>query len=503
MTIKLGLGYQKKNGLFNVIIRFKDGDNDKRFNIKGISIEKRHWDSTNSTVRTNHPNYEDINEILDKYKLKIVDITTKYSLGNIDYDTACKMLLGGSKTGTIENFIDTFCEQDKSEITLENYRLSMSAFSTHTGIKEPKFSDINYANIAKMRKSIVDKGLSPHTHNKYFRDIKSICSYALKRKQVFTDFGFDSDWGAKIKPNTHIKTVQSFEIKEAIERIAITTNHKSARKKAARELEAVGFWLLMFSMRGMYPADISALSSKYLAYSHKSKIDIEKKGGIGHVALGGNRHLYQYYRQKTDYPMLIFITIPPVSGLIHTLRYLVSFTHPDTAYLSKEEASESDYSQLINSKPNYDPLSIFNYDHKTNLKEHKKLWGNYSKHLKNIGMPEFKSARKSFMTTATSINIPQAICRTLLGQKDNTISIHYNNFNDPALILKTNNAHLEVLNKFDTIELYNIWLNKIDELFKTNFSNTALNASSFEVYNEFSLKLPEFLSETSVKVEKS
>jgi hypothetical protein len=53
------------------------------------------------------------------------------------------------------------------------------------------------------------------------------------------------------------------------------------------------------------------------------------------------------------------------------------------------------------------------------------------------------------------------------------------------------------------VELYDNWINKIDELFKTNFSNTALNASSYEVYNEFSLKLPEFLSETSVKVEKS
>jgi hypothetical protein len=503
MTIKLGLGYKKKNGFFNVIIRFKDGDNDKRFNIKGISIERKYWDATNSTVRTNHPNYEDINEILDKYKLKIVDITTKYSLGNIDYNTACKMLLGGSKTGTIANFIDTFCEQDKSEITLKNYRLSMSAFSTHTGIKEPKFSDINYANISKMRKSILDKDGSPHTHNKYFRDIKSICSYALKRKQVFTDFSFDKDWGAKTKPITHLKTVQSFEIKEAIERIAITSTHKSSRMKAARELEAVGFWLLMFSMRGMYPADISALSSKYLAYSYKSKIDIEKKGGIGHVSLGGNRHLYQYYRQKTDYPMLIFITIPPVSGLIHTLRYLVSFTHPEVSYLSKDEASEPDYDELIKMKQNYDPLSIFNYDHKSNLTDHKNLWGNYSKHLKKIGMPDFKSARKTFMTTATSINIPQAICRTLLGQKDPTISAHYNNFNDPALILNTNNAHLDVLDKFDTIELYDLWLFKIDELFKTKFSSIALNASSYNVYNEFSLKLPEFLSETSVKVEKS
>jgi hypothetical protein len=107
------------------------------------------------------------------------------------------------------------------------------------------------------------------------------------------------------------------------------------------------------------------------------------------------------------------------------------------------------------------------------------------------------------MTTATSINIPQAICRTLLGQKDPTISAHYNNFNDPALILNTNNAHLDVLDKFDTIKLYDHWLYKIDELFKTRFSNTALNASSYEVYNEFSLKLPDFISETKIIVKKS
>jgi hypothetical protein len=154
-------------------------------------------------------------------------------------------------------------------------------------------------------------------------------------------------------------------------------------------------------------------------------------------------------------------------------------------------------------KENYDPLSIFNYDHKSNLTDHKNLWGNYSKHLKKIGMPDFKSARKTFMTTATSINIPQAICRTLLGQKDPTISAHYNNFNDPALILNTNNAHLDVLDKFDTIKLYDLWLYKIDELFKTRFSITALNAPSHEVYNEFSERLPEFISETSVKINKS
>ena len=143
-------------------------------------------------------------------------------------------------------------------------------------------------------------------------------------------------------------------------------------------------------------------------------------------------------------------------------------------------------------KKNYDPLSIFNYDHKTNLTDHKNLWGNYSKHLKKIGMPDFKSARKTFMTTATSINIPQAICRTLLGQKDPSISAHYNNFSDPALILNTNNAHLEVLNKFDMVELYDNWLNKIDELFKTNFNLVCYWGFYPRIHSNFIFLIPTF-----------
>ena len=76
-------------------------------------------------------------------------------------------------------------------------------------------------------------------------------------------------------------------------------------------------------------------------------------------------------------------------------------------------------------------------------------------------------------------------------------------FKEAKEILNTNNAHLDVLNKFDTIELFDLWLYKIDQLFNTKFRNIALNASSYEVYDKFSLKLPEFLSETVVKVEKS
>ena len=45
------------------------------------------------------------------------------------------------------------------------------------------------------------------------------------------------------------------------------------------------------------------------------------------------------------------------------------------------------------------------------------MWNNYYKQLRSIGMPTFKVARKTFMTTSTLLDIPQSIGRTMLGQK--------------------------------------------------------------------------------------
>ena len=84
-------------------------------------------------------------------------------------------------------------------------------------------------------------------------------------------------------------------------------------------------------------------------------------------------------------------------------------------------------------------------------------------------MPTFKVARKTFMTTSTLLDIPQSIRRTMLGQKDPSISAYYNNFDDPRLFVKVTQAHIKVLREFNIIDIYNIWLRKIDELFGGNW----------------------------------
>ena len=84
-------------------------------------------------------------------------------------------------------------------------------------------------------------------------------------------------------------------------------------------------------------------------------------------------------------------------------------------------------------------------------------------------MPSFKVARKTFSTTARRIRIDEGYVRTMLGQKDKSISISYVDYNDPQLFGQLCAAHISVLRAFDLISLYNAWLRKVDEVLGSNW----------------------------------
>ena len=131
----------------------------------------------------------------------------------------------------------------------------------------------------------------------------------------------------------------------------------------------------------------------------------------------------------------------------------------------------------------------------------KDLWSNYNKKLRDIGMPNFKTARSTFMTTSTSLDIPQSIGRAMLGHSDPTISSHYNNFDDPRLFIKVTQAHLKVLYAFEIIPLFNAWLGRIDNLFRSNWLEIyGYEEHPYNLYENFSSKIQEMISITHTKV---
>ena len=90
-------------------------------------------------------------------------------------------------------------------------------------------------------------------------------------------------WRAKEDITLKVKTITPEVLYNALGNIKIVSKHRNARLKAFNELEATGLWLLMFSMRGMYPADITSLSSHNLDYNFAARIAHERKGGSSDV----------------------------------------------------------------------------------------------------------------------------------------------------------------------------------------------------------------------------
>ena len=285
------------------------------------------------------------------------------------------------------------------------------------------------------------------------------------------DFEFDKEWRAKEDITLKVKTITPEVIYQAINQVKIETTHRSARLKAYNELEAIGLWLLMFSMRGMYPADITSLTSHNLDYNFASRISHEQKGTGSEISLLGNSHVYRHGRHKTGFPMKILISLPPVRHLIGVLRFLVAASHPEYSYLTPEEAANPNYNDRLKGKvpKEVDFLRIFAFDKKKNSKVFTAIWGTYSSALIRVGMPSFKIARKTFSTTARRIRVDEGYVRTMLGQKDKSISISYIDYDDPQLFAQLCQAHIGALRAFNAISLYNAWLRKIDDVLGSNW----------------------------------
>ena len=467
MTLKFFLGRVKTDGTAPLRIRLKDGKKDAKITCPGLFVSPKDWDKNFNMVNPKAAGADALNYEIKKYQIKTQEVKQKYLLGQIDFELAKRMLSGSENLKSIREFVLMVCKRDKSAETIRNYLNTVGNFSHHTGILEPLFTDITFNNMMIVKNGVITKGGSAATYNKYLRDLKAICNYAKRTKYVFHDFEFDKEWRAKEDITLKVKTITPEVIYQSINQIKIESNHRSAKLKAFNELEAIGLWLLMFSMRGMYPADITSLTSHSLDYNFASRIKHEQSGKGSEISLLGNAHIYRHYRHKTGFPMKILITMPPIRHLVGILRFLLAASHPNYSFLKPEEATNPNYKDRLKGKTpeEVDFLRLFIFDKKKNPKVFTTVWGTYSNALSRVGMPSFKVARKTFSTTARRIRIDEGYVRTMLGQKDKSISISYFDYDDPQLFGQLCAAHLNVLRAYDTINLYNTWLRKIDEIF--------------------------------------
>ena len=504
MTLKFFLGRVKSDGTAPLRIRFKDGNKDTKITCPGIFIQPKNWDKNFNMVNPKSPGADALNHEIKKYQVKTEEVKQKYLLKQINFDLAKRMLSGSENSKSLREFVNIVCKRDKTAQTLRNYLNTIGNFTHHTGIKDPLFTDITFNNMMIVKNGVIQKGGSAATYNKYLRDLKAICNYAKRTKYVFNDFEFDMEWRAKEDITVKVKTITPEVIYQAINRIKIDTKHKDVKIKAFNDLESIGLWLLMFSMRGMYPSDISVLTSHDLDYNFASRIKHEQSGTDSEISLLGNPHIYRHGRHKSGFPMKILISLPPIRHLIGVLRFLVAASHPNHSFLKPEDAANPNYNERLSGKSpeDVDFLSIFNFNLKKDPKVYSTVWGTYSSALTRVGMPSFKIARKTFSTTARRMRIDEGYVRTMLGQKDKSVSISYVDYDDPQLFAELCLAHIRVLRAFDTISLYNTWLRKIDELFGSSWckSDVYIQQNPDYVYSAFAHSLQPIIESNRVLV---
>jgi hypothetical protein len=164
----------------------------------------------------------------------------------------------------------------------------------------------------------------------FFTNIKTVCNHAVEKKYLYQDFTFGNDIKNKVPPMPVIHSASPDDIYRAIDNIKTKTNRLSSHTTALRQVEAVGFWLLMFAMRGLYQEDIHDLTSHELDYDFGREIDSIKKGYEDEKIIG-RKHVYMHRRHKGEYPMFMLM-LPPIENLILFLRKLIAITHPHICF---------------------------------------------------------------------------------------------------------------------------------------------------------------------------
>lgn len=491
--------YRQKDGKQRLLIRMRTSSKERKIPTS-IYIEKTKWDNSNKIVRSDHPAAALINKQLSIYHSKIKKIKPLYQMGEIDFDSAYLMLTCSSAIDSLESYKDNFCKSQSPQWH-RNTQSAIDGFKLHTGLSELRFKDITRENILRMRESIIAKGNQPDTHNNYLRHIKALYNKALRDNTTYREFDFTKDLFAKTnKHSKKLLTNTPDDIALAIERIQIKSRHKSAIGYAIRDLEAIGFWLLKFSLRGMYGKDIVSLSANQRDFNYRHYITHQKDGSTQDQMVRGNPYFLDHRRHKTGNMMRLWINLPPIGGLIYVLRRLVAQTHPNLAYLTVDDLSKP-YQELIQ-KPDYDELKIFRHDSKVDIKADENLWNNLNKHLRKLDVYSFESARKSFSTTARYLGIEEGIKKQLIGQTDHSIQRHYDNYNDPKLVAKIQTAHLKVMHHFKMVDLYDLWLQQIDKLFGFDSQDLYVGGNSDIVYKDQFARLPEVLKIDRVQVTK-
>jgi len=393
-----------------------------------------------------HPNQKDINERIAEIKQNREDLLNQYDSGKISYESVLNQVINGAVSdGSMDDFIESKVKNIKSDSVYTNHKNNLASFKklvNHKG--KITFSDVDneliYKAYTNAQKRQLEGTLASRSYKNYIGSMVQMFTLAnflgitnkvLNIPQQFTNLSKSKD---KTYSITKKKGHKVEEVLKAIQNI-----------KTIQQWQAVGFWLLSFCTRGFYYGDIVKLKQKDVASTEGKEL-----GHLLKTFMTDDVHIY-HRRSKGEEPMYIKLFRFPTISLIQRLKFVTVYTH------CKKEIGGDNVLSDIN-----DQLSIFDYNHKSNIVKHNEMFSHVSDKLSDLGL-EFMKARKTFNQVGQGLEITEEVRQCLLGHKDGSKVIR-NHYDDKTLIpflKKLDKHHYEIIKKFKIPEMFELMLVKL------------------------------------------
>lgn len=423
-----------KDGTCNITFDIVDGRDYRKKIQTGIKVEPRYWDNKKQRVKSNYANARILNKKLDELGKKIRSASDMYSTQQYSLKQVIDFLEGKVNFNSVDEYVDTIIKDSRTKPTYIDYKTAVNSLKMHTGIdKDTKllFHEVNYNLLDKYKINVQKAGMNATAFNSYLAKIRAIMNDAYNKGYIYEKFELHRGLKLPVR-RKQLKTCTSHDFEEAISKI-----------NTIYDWQALGFYLLMFCTRGMYPADIV----NFKTANFDNIEDLEK------FCSADAKYLI-HRRSKTSArgndDMIIRIDEKPTLQLITILKRSIILTH----HHKKPEIVA----------PIMDDIRIFNYDVNKNYTLHKNVWDYYKKRVSKILGYSYNTARKTFNTYALELQVSDTIRRVLLGHSDSSMLSHYDNLNAKRFMEQVEVAHMRVLEDFKATELMELLLSKLKAL---------------------------------------
>ena len=402
-------------------IRYVIQHKDKRHRINtGIKVLTKDVDSRNWRVKKSNPNQLELNKALEDAREKIHTALNRFETKQFTYNQVVSYLKGEIDYGSVDKYIDSVIKESRTSYTYNDYRAILNAFKKHLNIPKEQqvtFTEFSsYEVLDRFKRSAINNGIAGTTINSYFNKIRAVLNDAYNKGYIYEKFTLKRGLKVASRPSRKIETITSEEFESAIMKV-----------NNIYDAQSLALYLLMFGLRGMYLTDIVAL--KDAEFKHN---DFNEKDP--YLNIFNDDHKYIIHRRvKTKNSAnddLIIRLENNIPYLINQTKRLFEITHADRDIISDN------------------PLALFDYDLKDNIK-HKNIWDVYQRRVKKLLGFSYQTARKTYNTFATELEVSNTIRNILLGHAPQSINErHYINRRTIKISEKVQQAHTEILEDF-------------------------------------------------------